>query len=131
VTFVDSGAWFASLIPWDQHHAEAITWMTGRRVMFLTTDFVIDETLSLLVRWKQRDRAIQLGRDLFEGKLAHVHFLSEEEIREAWQIFQKFRDKDWSFTDCTSKVVMERLGITEAFSFDQHFRQFGTVSVVP
>jgi len=26
---------------------------------------------------------------------------------------------------------MERLGIKTAFSFDQHFSQFGTVDVVP
>jgi len=26
---------------------------------------------------------------------------------------------------------MEKLEITEAFAFDQHFRQFGTVTVVP
>lgn len=26
----------------------------------------------------------------------------------AWEVFQKFEDKAWSFTDCTSRVVMER-----------------------
>lgn len=40
-------------------------------------------------------------------------------------------DKQWSFTDCTSRVVMERLGIQKVFAFDDHFRQFGTVTVVP
>jgi predicted nucleic acid-binding protein len=45
--------------------------------------------------------------------------------------FRRFADKDWSFTDCTSCVVMQKLGITTACSFDHHFRQFGTVSVVP
>jgi hypothetical protein len=29
------------------------------------------------------------------------------------------------------RVVMERLGIQRAFAFDDHFRQFGNVSVVP
>ena len=46
-------------------------------------------------------------------------------------MFRDYADKDWSFTDCTSKVVIDSLGITTAFSFDQHFRQFGTVTVVP
>ena len=32
--------------------------------------------------------------------------------------------KDWSFTDCTSKVIMERLRMTHAFAFDSHFRLF-------
>ena len=29
----------------------------------------------------------------------------------AWETFEQFDDKNWSFTDCTSKVVMEQLGI--------------------
>ncbi len=35
------------------------------------------------------------------------------------------------FADCTSKVVIEKLGLAYAFAFDQHFRQFGTVAIVP
>jgi uncharacterized protein len=49
----------------------------------------------------------------------------------AWETFQQFDDKRWSFTDCTSKVVMQKLDISVAFAFDHHFRQFGTVQVVP
>lgn len=49
----------------------------------------------------------------------------------AWQVFHDFDDKDWSFTDCTSKVLIEQFGIETAFTFDHHFRQFGTVVVVP
>ena len=63
--------------------------------------------------------------------MGELHFLQEIEVRQAWKIFRDFADKEWSFTDCTSKVAMEKLGITKAFAFDQHFRQFGTVQVVP
>ena len=56
-------------------------------------------------------------------RLATVHYLTPEEIHAAWQVFQRLRDKNWSFTDCTSKVVMERLGCTRATAFDDHFRQ--------
>jgi predicted nucleic acid-binding protein len=57
--------------------------------------------------------------------------LTEDDIREAWSIFLRYSDKEWSFTDCTSKVVIEKLQITTAFAFDHHFRRFGTVQVVP
>lgn len=33
--------------------------------------------------------------------------------------------------DPASRVVIERLGIQWAFAFDDHFRQFGTLTVVP
>jgi predicted nucleic acid-binding protein len=74
---------------------------------------------------------VALGKLLFGGDLAHIHRISDEEFLRAWRVFDSFADKDWSFTDCSSKVVMESLGIPTAFSFDQHFRQFGSVTVVP
>ena len=33
----------------------------------------------------------------------------------------RHRDKDYSFVDCLSFVVMERLGIRKAFAVDGHF----------
>jgi predicted nucleic acid-binding protein len=44
---------------------------------------------------------------------------------------ERYSDKGWSFTDCTSRIVMERMKISTAFAVDHHFRQFGTVTVLP
>jgi predicted nucleic acid-binding protein len=125
--FVDTGAWYASVVRNDRHHASAAGWIAANRQTLVTTDYVIAETVTLLRARGERRFAIQVG----ERRGARVHFLAEDELLLAWNVFRRFTDKDWSFTDCTSKVVMERLGITTAFAFDQHFRQFGTVSVVP
>ena len=46
-------------------------------------------------------------------------------------MMRQYQDKGWSFTDCVSRVIMQRLDIRTAFAFDDHFRQFGTVTVVP
>lgn len=49
-------------------------------------------------------------------------------MKAAWEVFEKLNvDKKWSFTDCTSKVVMEQREIFEAFAFDHHFEQMGFV----
>ena len=129
--FVDTGAWFAGVVPTDQHHQAAVAWSRQNRERPLTTDYVIAETLTLLRARGESDRALELGADLFSGRWVDVHYLTREDVQEAWQVFRRFADKEWSFTDCTSKVVMEKLGITHAFAFDQHFRQFGSVTVVP
>lgn len=97
----------------------------------LTTDYVVDETLTLLKARGQPQIAIQLGEQFFEGQIVMIHRLSEDEILAAWEMFKQYADKEWSFTDCASKVVIETLGIAEALSFDEHFRQFGSVAVVP
>lgn len=41
----------------------------------------------------------------------------------AW--FFRYRDKDFSFTDCTSFVVMKERRLRSALTCDRHFRQAG------
>ncbi|MGH7177197.1 MAG: type II toxin-antitoxin system VapC family toxin [Tepidisphaeraceae bacterium] len=129
--FVDTGAWFALLIPDDTDHLAASGWLAQNRELLVTSDYVIDETLTLLKARGQMSRALASGRDAFAGRLARIHYLSESEIRASWRTFASFTDKGWSFTDCTSKLIIDRLRIKRAFSFDDHFRQFGSVVVVP
>jgi predicted nucleic acid-binding protein len=131
-TFVDTSAWFAVLVPGDQNHHRANAWLKSYSGRLLTTDFVIDETLTMLRSRGQGEEALDWGATIFgPGTLAVVHYLTRADVAAAWDVFRRFADKEWSFTDCSSRAVIESLGIGSAFSFDQHFRQFGTVAVVP
>jgi uncharacterized protein len=129
--FVDTGAWYAGTVPDDCNYQKAREWLDGNSQPLLTTDYVIDETLTLLKVRGHAPLALELGEALFAGELADIVLISDDDIHQAWRTFRQFRDKDWSFTDCTSKVVMARLQVQEAFSFDHHFRQFGALTVVP
>jgi len=131
VIFVDTGAWFASMVTSDANHGAAASWLAKNKEPLFTTDYVFSETITLLMARHQRRQAEAFGAAIFAGRLAGFHVVGGDEISAAWEVFLRFSDKEWSFTDCTSKVVMERLGITTAFTFDHHFRQFGTVAVVP
>ena len=57
--------------------------------------------------------------------------VNREDFFRGWEIFSRFHDKAWISPTSVSRVVMERLGITTSFAFEEHFRQFGTVRVVP
>ena len=129
--FVDTGAWYASLVPTDPDHTRAVQWLASNRSPLLTTDYVIDEALTLLRVRGERKRALLLDASFFDHGLAKIHKLTSADLTLAWKTFEQFDDKDWSFTDCTSKVVMEQLNIKLAFAFDHHFHQFGTIQVVP
>lgn len=129
--FVDTGAWYSRLVPSEVDHPRILRWLETNTEPLLTTDYVIDEPLTLLRSRGPTALAAAFGDRIFRGVLANLHFLNESEIRLAWETFRRFDDKGWSFTDCTSKVVIERLGIATAFALDQHFRQFGTAAVVP
>jgi len=43
----------------------------------------------------------------------------------ARDVFFRHRDKSYSFTDCTSFVVMKELKLKQALTTDRHFRQMG------
>lgn len=51
--------------------------------------------------------------------------VTADDERSAWQLFLGRPDKKYSFTDCTSFVVMRRLGITTAAALDDDFVREG------
>ena len=91
-----------------------------------TTDYILDETLTLLQRRVGHKQAVKFGKLVFSGstKLKLV-YLSNKVIREAFKLFMRYSDKGFSFTDCTSFVVMQHYKISQAFTFDKHFAQAG------
>jgi len=129
--FVDTGAWFAYFVRRDPDHAAAVTWVQQNRQLLVTTDYVLDELLTLLKLREYHGVAVAAGEALLLQRVARTEHVTADDIARAWEVFRQYHDKDWSFTDCTSKVIMERLRITLAFAFDSHFEQFGTVVRVP
>lgn len=129
--FVDTGAWFAAVTPTDQNHESAPAFLSANREPSITTDYVVDEMLTLLRARGERQRALTLGERFFAGDVAEIYQLTTEDVQRAWEVFRTYADKDWSFTDCASKIIIAKFKINAAFAFDYHFRQFGTVIVMP
>lgn len=129
--FVDTSAWYPLFVKSDEYRPVIRQWLgENRRERLVTTDYVVDELLTL-IRSREPGRAEYAGIQLLSGRLVKLEFVAEADFFNAWQLFQTYRDKRWSFTDCTSRVVMERLRINKALAFDHHFRQFGTIEVLP
>lgn len=119
--FVDTGAWFALAELSDSNSSAARSWFRANKAPLVTTDQVINELLTLLRARGKTRRAISTGRKLLKGQMATIEGVGEQEFRSAFEVFEKFSDKEWSFTDCVSKVVIERLAVTKVFTFDHHF----------
>jgi hypothetical protein len=131
VIFVDTGAWFARFAQDDPVHARVKAWFTANNEPLVTSDYCVDDTLTLLVARRRYKLAYEAGRQLLGQSIADLHFLTPDQIRRAWILFQSRARAGWSFTDCTSKVVIDEFGIKTAAALDDHFRQFGVVLVVP
>jgi predicted nucleic acid-binding protein len=56
--------------------------------------------------------------------------LNPKLLEKGLALYESRLDKDWGLTDCTSFVVMQQRGITEAFTSDRHFEQAGFVRLM-
>lgn len=128
--FVDTGAWFAAAVPTDPDHITAMQFLRNEPEPLVTSDLVFVELLTLFRARGRMDRAREWVGEI-EAGLADIVRATPDDYRLAADVFFGYADKHWSFTDCVSRVVMQRLGVARAFAFDDHFRQFGTVAVVP
>jgi hypothetical protein len=128
---VDTSAYFALVDKTDQHHSAAVSFIRSNEVPLVTTDLIVIEALNLVQARLGHSHAIQLGRRLLNPALTTLLKVSEQDVAQAWRLFQRYRDKGFSFTDCTTFALMGRLHISTAFAFDIHFRQYGQCIVVP
>jgi hypothetical protein len=132
VIFVDTSAWYADFVSSDENHVDARRFFEETSgSAFLTTDYVITETLNLLIVRGYGDRAREAVGEFLSEKLAQVAWVERHDVLRAAEVFRQFSDKRWSFTDCVSYAIIERRGIKQALAFDKHFRQFGFVEVLP
>lgn len=131
VSFVDTSAWYAAYVPTDSSHRAVSLHLRSDETPFFTSDFVVDETITLMLARGERRRAVKFGRDLLIAGIVRMEIITVADLVDAYQVFAKYVDKKWSFTDCTSYVLMRRVGVTEALTLDKHFRQMPGISVVP
>ncbi|MEK7743991.1 MAG: PIN domain-containing protein [Elusimicrobiota bacterium] len=125
VVFVDTGGWYALLNRRDTHHGEAVRFLREGERHFLTTNYVVLETVNLLNSRAGHGPARLFLERLADSKLLTLHHISPIQHRRAELYFQRRADKGYSLTDCSSFVVMEEAGLKEAFAFDRHFTQAG------
>jgi uncharacterized protein len=95
------------------------------RSPFLTSSYVFVEVVTLLNNRHLHSKAVELGNNLLSSRLFNIVHVDEELFYEGWNYFQKHKDKAYSLTDCVSFVLMKKLGIVTALTFDQHFVQAG------
>ncbi len=129
--FVDTSVWFAANVAEDPNHAIARRLLVENRQPLVTTDYIVDEVITLLTVRGHRSIALHVGAQLWSSQITALHWATPEDVQAAWEVFVRYDDKRWSFTDCVSFAVMKRLGIDSAFAIDEHFSQFGFITVQP
>jgi uncharacterized protein len=131
--FIDTGFAIALCVRRDKYHSQAAALAseierTG--TLLVTTHAVILEIGAALSKLDIRADSAILMRSLLSD--ASVQVLPSDAVRmhKALGLFEQRPDKEWSLCDCTSFVVMQELGITQALSTDHHFDQAGFTALL-
>jgi len=102
----------------------------AKRGRIITSDYVVDETLTLLRTRAGLQAAAKWWWTIKESDRVVVEQVGTERAAQALEWFFGWPDHDFSFTDCTSFVIMRELGLRRALTTDRHFAEAG-FQVVP
>lgn len=125
--FVDSSAYLALLDRKDEHHSQAVdivTKLADYHYRQFTTNVLLVEAHALILSTLGRAQASQFLRDMDDSKTVVLRVRASDEVTAKLILF-RYTDKDFSLADAISFVVMERMNIGHAFTFDRHFAQYG------
>jgi predicted nucleic acid-binding protein len=122
---VDTSCWIAYVNDADPDHGRVTEVIDARDVRLVTTNHVFDETVTLCLKRLGHEITAQIGDALLDPRKVDMVRVSAADEADAWRLLLGRQDKRYSFTDCTSFVLMRRLGIEEALTLDDHFRQEG------
>lgn len=131
--FVDTAAWIALVNVDDDFHDAAKqvrVSLEQENCRLVTNYFVLLEVADALTSVRFRRQTIG-----FLNRVKGLAGLQVIEVSQAlfdagWRLYSQRLDKDWGLTDCISFVIMEREGITTAFTSDQHFEQAGFIRLL-
>lgn len=126
--FADTAGWMACADSADPAHRAAIAardaWLE-QGGSFVTTDYIADETLTLIRLRLGHPAAEAWWRQVDGSSRVRWEPITPDRAEKARSLFFRYQDKEFSFTDCTSFVVMRELRLREALTTDHHFAQMG------
>lgn len=128
--FVDTSAWFAYVNRAAHGHRVVRGLLHSFRERLVTTNFVFYEMVTLCAYRLGHRIAARVGATLLDPDVMDLVRATVDDEKATWELFLARPDKGYSFTDCTSFVIMRRLAIERALALDDDFQREGFV-VVP
>ncbi|WP_369725681.1 MULTISPECIES: type II toxin-antitoxin system VapC family toxin [unclassified Bradyrhizobium] len=120
--FVDSSVWFAAAAKRDARNERAKSILLSID-QHLTTDLVLVETWQLLKAQFDGELAENFWERLRDAGV-RIEPVVAADLEAAWEINRNCREESFSFVDRTSFVLMERVGVTQAATFNPDFAAY-------
>jgi uncharacterized protein len=131
--FADTSGFYALLVKEDDRHAQAdriLREANRRKRRFVTTDYVLDETATLLKARGFVHRLSLFFQSLLASQACRIEWTDPDRFYETQAFFLKHLDRAWSFTDCLSFWLMKELRLREALTKDRHFQEAGFIALL-
>ncbi|HHY99175.1 MAG TPA: PIN domain-containing protein [Firmicutes bacterium] len=130
--FIDTWGWIVLGHRKDPHHQLVSSLYKSLRTagaLVYTSDYVIDELITLLFRREIPDEAFRFVERILsaaaQGFLI-IERISPEQFAKAWELRLRFKDKPQiSFTDFTTMIVMQERQIEQVLTDDKRFTWVG------
>ena len=126
--FIDTGGFYALISPDSKVHRLSVAIMeeaARQQRRAITTDYIIDETATLLRARGLSKLLAEFFRLAEESQALTVEWTTPDRFAAARKFMFKHLDQEFSFTDCVSFVVMKELRLRDALATDNHFRVAG------
>jgi predicted nucleic acid-binding protein len=126
--FLDTCGFYAALDRRDHFHTAAVriienSLKSGGRLIL--SDYIIIETINLAVVRRGHHVALRV-LDFLNASRAYIRLPADDDTFDrAATYLRQHSDKGYTFTDCTSFVLMKAQRITKALTDDHHFIQAG------
>lgn len=128
--FVDTSAFVALYDKADDRHLESIRVfkeIKSKRIRIVVTDYILSESITIAMARGGHRTAVTVGEFILGSQVVDLIWLDKPLKLRAWEYFKKHSDKSYSFTDCTSFVVMKEMKIKHFFAFDDDFTRAGFI----
>lgn len=129
--FVDTSFWVALFFHRDANHETARALWTSRPGALVSTNHVLGETWTFMRRRRGHADAVRVLDALDGSRRLTVLRVPLAAENEAWDWLRRHSDREYSFVDATSFVIMRRRRMREALAFDNDFTSAGFVEVRP
>lgn len=108
---------------WHKSAEAAYTEILRRRISVITSTWILMECGNAAARRPYRPDVVDLRiRLLAQGRLLTP---KTEEVESAWTAYRRGEAGQAGIVDQVSFIMMRRLGLTQAFTNDAHFRSAG------
>ncbi len=120
--FWDTSGWYTLFVQSESLYLKAkdlAQEQIKNKIYFLTSDYVIQETMTLFMARKESSRAIDFWN------LIQIEKIDSERFKKSGDYFCKHLDQNYSFVDASSFLLMKECKTNKVVTLDKHFNKAG------